>query len=141
MSARHKARKRALEILFSADVSGQPLVDALEAATLRAAGEPERSSSWGYAEEIVRGIIAQGDAIDGVLRDTSQSWPLERMPAVDRAVLRIATWEIVHNPDVPSAVAISEAAELVNELSTDSSASFVHGILATIAEKAGEVSP
>ncbi len=141
MSARHKARKRALEILFSADISGQRLVDALGAAAIRATDEPQRSSSWGYAEEIVHGIIAQGDAIDGLLRDTSQSWPLERMPAVDRAVLRIATWEIVHNPDVPSAVAISEAAELVNELSTDSSATFVHGILATIAEKASEVSP
>ena len=141
MSARHKARKRALEILFSADVSGQPLVDALEAAATRATEEPERSSSWGYAEEIVRGILKEGEGIDELLRGTSQSWPLERMPAVDRSVLRLATWEIVHNPDVPPAVAISEAAELVNELSTDSSAAFVHGILAAIAEKAAEVSP
>ena len=133
MSARHKARKRALEILFSADVSGQPLVGALEAAAIRATDEPERSSSWGYAEEIVRGIIKEGEGLDELLRGTSQSWPLERMPTVDRAVLRVATWEILHNPDIPTAVAIAEAVDLVNELSTEASSGFVHGILAAIA--------
>jgi N utilization substance protein B len=133
VSARHKARKRAVDILFSADINEQPLEDALVAAQARAQDEPERSSSWEYAHMIVGGIIAHSESVDQVLRDTSQSWPLERMPTVDRAVLRVATWEILHNPDIPTAVAIAEAVDLVNELSTEASSGFVHGILAAIA--------
>ncbi len=133
MSARRKARKRAVDILFSADINEQALEDALVAAQARAQDEPERSSSWEYAHMIVGGIIAHGESVDQVLRDTSQSWPLERMPTVDRAVLRVATWEILHNPDIPTAVAIAEAVDLVNELSTEASSGFVHGILAAIA--------
>ena len=136
MSARHKARKRAVDILFSADINEQPLEDALVAAQARAQNEPERSSSWDYAHMIVDGLIAHGESVDQLLRDTSQSWPLERMPTVDRAVLRVATWEILHNPDIPTAVAIAEAVELVNELSTEASSGFVHGILAAIAATA-----
>jgi len=133
VSARHKARKRAVDILFSADINEQPLEDALVAAQARAQDEPERSSSWEYAHMIVGGIIAHGGSVDQVLRDTSQSWSLERMPTVDRAVLRVATWEILHNADIPTAVAIAEAVDLVNELSTEASSGFVHGILAAIA--------
>ena len=133
MSARHKARKRAVDILFSADINEQSLEDALVAAQARAQDEPERSSSWEYAHMIVGGIISHGGSVDQVLRDTSQSWSLERMPTVDRAVLRVATWEILHNPDIPTAVAIAEAVDLVNELSTEASSGFVHGILAAIA--------
>jgi len=132
VSARHKARKRAVDILFGADINEQPLADALQAAQKRAQDEPERSSSWDYAHEIVDGLIAHGEGVDQVLRTTSQSWPLERMPTVDRAVLRVATWELLHNPDIPSAVAITEAVDLVNELSTEASSGFVHGILAAI---------
>ena len=138
MSARHKARKRALDILFSADISQESLDDALRTAETRAIGEPERASSWDYAQEILRGILAHGDAIDSLLNDTSRSWPLERMPAVDRAVLRVATWEILYNPEIPHAVAIAEAVDLVNELSTESSGGFVHGILAAIAKGTAE---
>lgn len=133
MSARHKARKRAVDILFSADINEQSLEEALAAAQARAQDEPERSSSWEYAHLIVDGLVSHGESVDQLLRETSQSWPLERMPTVDRAVLRVATWEILHNPDIPTAVAISEAVELVNELSTEASSGFVHGILAAIA--------
>ncbi len=132
MSARRKARKRALDILFSADINGQLLEEALESARHRAQLEPERGSSWAYAEHMVQGIVDHREDIDGLLRATSQSWPLERMPAVDRAVLRLATWEMLHNPEVPAAVAISEALELVNEFSTEASAGFVHGVLSSI---------
>ena len=134
MSARHKARKRALDILFSADINDTPLDEALREAEVRANSEPERSSSWDYAREIVEGIVIHSDEVDRLLRETSTSWPLERMPAVDRGVLRIATWELIHNADIPSAVAISEAVELVAELSTEASSGFVHGILAAIAK-------
>ncbi|MBT5576374.1 MAG: transcription antitermination factor NusB [Microbacteriaceae bacterium] len=133
MSARRKARKRALDVVFSADVNGTELSDALESARVSAERDPGRASSWPYAQEIVEGIIAHGASIDSVLQATSRAWPVERMPAVDRAVLRIALWELLHNDEVPGAVAISEAVDLVNELSTEASAGFVHGILAAVA--------
>lgn len=134
MSARRKARKRALDILFSADISAQPLGEALAEAEERSLGEPERSSSWEYARAIVHGLVEHAEDVDRLLRETSQSWPLERMPAVDRAVLRVATWELMYNPEIPQAVAIAEAVNLVNELSTEASSGFVHGILAAIAK-------
>jgi len=133
VSARRKARKRALDVVFSADVNGTELSDALESARVSAERDPGRASSWPYAQEIVEGIIAHGASIDSVLQATSRAWPVERMPAVDRAVLRIALWELLHNDEIPGAVAISEAVDLVNELSTEASAGFVHGILAAVA--------
>jgi len=133
VSARRKARKRALDVVFSADVNGTELSDALVSARVAAERDPGRASSWPYAQEIVEGIIAHGASIDSVLQATSRAWPVERMPAVDRAVLRIALWELLHNDEVPGAVAISEAVDLVNELSTEASAGFVHGILAAVA--------
>lgn len=134
MSARRKARRRALDILFSADVAEVDLADSLAAASTQAADEPQRASSWDYASEIVSGVIDHRDEIDALLSRTSTTWPLERMPSVDRALLRLAVWEILHNPEVPSAVAISEAVAMAGELSTEASGGFVHGILASIAE-------
>lgn len=133
MSARTKARKRALDILFSADVRGDELASALAAAATRAANEPAREGSWLYAREIVDGIIDNRDEIDEQITTHSRDWKLERMPAVDRALLRIGTWEIVFNDEVPTAVAIDEAVELAKELSTEDSGAFVHGVLARIA--------
>jgi transcription antitermination protein NusB len=134
VSARRKARRRALDILFSADVADVALEDALAAATDLAERDPERASSWDYASQIVRGVIAHGGEIDTLLSGTSTTWPLDRMPSVDRALLRLAAWEILHNPEVPSAVAISEAVAMAGELSTEASGGFVHGILASIAQ-------
>jgi N utilization substance protein B len=134
VSARRKARKRALDVLFSADVRGVELTVALDEAEIIASRQPERSSSWGYAKEMVEGVLAHRGEIDQLLSDTSESWPLERMPTVDRAVLRIGVWEILYNPNVPLAVVISEAVELASELSTEASGGFVHGILSAIAE-------
>lgn len=132
MSARSKARKRALDILFSADVRGEEITVALAAEAARAASEPAREASWLYAREIVDGVIDHRDQIDEQIRTHSRDWKLERMPAVDRAVLRIAAWELLHNAEVPTAVAIDEAVELVKEFSTEESGSFVHGVLARI---------
>ena len=133
MSARTKARKRALDILFSADVRGDELSVALAAAATRAANEPAREASWLYAREIVDGIIDNRDEIDEQITTHSRDWKIERMPAVDRALLRIGTWEILHNDEVPTAVASHEAVELAKELSTEDSGAFVHGVLARIA--------
>ncbi|MBO3664260.1 transcription antitermination factor NusB [Microbacterium stercoris] len=132
MSARTKARKRALDILFSADVRGDDLSVALAAEAKRASSEPARQASWLYAREIVDGVIDAAEEIDEQISTHSRDWKIDRMPAVDRALLRIATWEILHNPDVPTAVAIDEAVELAKEFSTDDSGAFVHGVLARI---------
>lgn len=136
MSARRKARKRAVDVLFGADVRETSLAEALESARGVADREPERASSWPYAQQIVEGILAHGVEIDSAIRAASTSWPLERMPAVDRAVLRMAVWELLHNNDVPAAVAISESVDLVSELSTEASGGFVHGVLRAISENA-----
>ncbi|AXL12164.1 transcription antitermination factor NusB [Microbacterium foliorum] len=132
MSARTKARKRALDILFSADVRGDELSVTLAAEARRAASEPAREASWLYAREIVDGIIDHGDEIDEQITTHSRDWKLERMPAVDRALLRIGVWEILFNDQVPTAVAIDEAVELAKEFSTDDSGAFVHGVLARV---------
>jgi N utilization substance protein B len=136
MSARRKARKRALDILFSADVREMQLADALAVEAQRAASEPDRESSWLYAREIVDGVIDHTAEIDETIQTFARGWTLERMPAVDRAIVRIAVWEIMFNPDVPAPVAVSEAVELATSLSTDESGGFVNGLLATIASTA-----
>ncbi|KAA9151459.1 transcription antitermination factor NusB [Microbacterium lushaniae] len=132
MSARTKARKRALDILFSADVRGEDISTVLAAEAKRAANEPARESSWLYAREIVDGVIDNHDDIDEQITTFAKDWSLARMPAVDRALLRIGTWEILYNDEVPVAVAIDEAVELAKEFSTDDSGAFVHGVLARI---------
>jgi N utilization substance protein B len=132
MSARTKARKRALDILFSADVRGEDVAAVLAAEARRAANEPARESSWLYARDIVDGVIDQREAIDEQITTFAKDWTLERMPAVDRALLRIGAWEILFNDDVPAAVAIDEAVELAKEFSTDDSGAFVHGVLGRI---------
>ncbi|WP_105565241.1 transcription antitermination factor NusB [Microbacterium halophytorum] len=132
MSARTKARKRALDILFSADVRGDTVPQALAAAAERAVSEPERQASWLYAREIVDGVIDNSDEIDDEIETHSREWKLDRMPAVDRALLRIATWEILFNDEVPTGVAITEAVDLAKELSTEESSGFIHGVLARI---------
>jgi len=132
MSARTKARKRALDVLYAADVRHRPLAEALAEADGRAASEPDRRTSWAYAAQIVQGVIDHGDEIDEQLRTYARDWPLERMPVVDRALLRLGAWEILFNPEVPDAVAVAEAVELAGELSTEDSARFVNGVLGRI---------
>src|SRR5690606_38891515 len=133
LSARTKARKRALNVLFSADVRGDNLAVALQEEAKRAVSEPERQASWLYAREIVDGVIDHRDEIDEQIATHSRDWRIERMPTVDRALLRLATWEILFNDEVPAAVAIDEAVELAKELSTEESGAFVHGVLARVA--------
>ena len=120
-------------MLFQADVRGESLGHIVAAEAKRAAGEPDRAASWLYAREIVDGVIDSADEIDEQIVTHARDWKLERMPAVDRAILRIGVWELLHNDEVPTAVAIDEAVELAKEFSTDDSGSFVHGVLARIA--------
>jgi len=134
MSARTKARKRALDILFQSDVRGEDLASILAAEARRAANEPAREGSWLYAREIVDGVIDNREEIDEQITTFAKDWSLARMPAVDRALLRIGVWELLYNDEVPAAVAIDEAVDLARSLSTDDSPSFVNGLLARIVE-------
>lgn len=132
MGARSKARKRALDILFEADQRGLPVLDVLRTRLERA--EPPVQE---YAVEIVEGVVAQQERIDELLSTYSHGWTLERMPGVDRCVLRIGAWELLFNDDVPDAVAIDEAVDLARSLSTDESPSFVNGLLGRLMTVAG----
>ena len=88
-----------------------------------------------YAVSLVEGVVAHREAIDALLSSVSPDWPLDRMPSVDRNLLRIGTYELLFCPDVPEGVAISEAVELATSLSTDESPKFVNGVLARVARE------
>ena len=129
MAARSKARKRALDLLFEAEIRN---VDVLELLEQRSAEASPPVSD--YAAELVRGVQAHRARIDELLSEHAQGWTLDRMPAVDRNILRIAVFELFWAPEVPDAVAISEAVLLARDLSTDGSPAFVNGLLARLLE-------
>jgi len=127
--ARSKARKRALDILFEAELRGVPVLDLLaERITL---GSPPVPA---YAADLVRGVVAHHARIDELIAAYAEGWTLDRMPAVDRNVLRIGVYELLWADDIPDAVAINEAVLLAQDLSTDASPAFVNGLLARIAD-------
>jgi N utilization substance protein B len=127
MSARTKARKRALDVLFESEVRGLPLDGTLDERL--AAQEPPVKE---YTVDLVRGVTDHRSRIDELLSSYSEGWSLERMPAVDRNVLRIGVFEVLYVDDVPDAVAVTEAINMVRDLSTDESPSFVNGVLGNI---------
>jgi transcription antitermination protein NusB len=129
VAARSKARKRALDVLFEAELRGAPVTDVLAERTAQASPPvPE------YAAELVRGVQAHRDRIDALLSGYSAGWPLDRMPAVDRNILRIGVFELLYADSVPDGVAISEAVLLAGDLSTEESSAFVNGLLARVLE-------
>ena len=118
--------------MFAADlrkISPLTLLDEVAGLT---ADRQNQDEIFGYARQIVKGVIENHDEIDDLLDTYSQGWALDRMPNLDRAILRCAVWEIMHNDDVPDAVAINEAVEMAKELSTDDSGSFINGLLSRI---------
>ena len=121
-------------MLYIAEVRQVPIAEILGEEARRAAAAPQRASSWPYAEQIVRGVDESLAEIDALIEQHAVGWTLARMPVVDRAILRLATWELRENPDIPTAVAIAEAMELASVLSTDDSAPFVNGVLGAIAD-------
>jgi transcription antitermination protein NusB len=124
MPARSKARKRALDVLFEAEVRGEPVLELLDQRIAHAS--PPVSD---YAASLVRGVQAHRERIDELLAGYAEGWSLDRMPAVDRNVLRIGLYELLWADDVPDAVAVSEAVVLARDLSTDASPAFVNGLL------------
>jgi transcription antitermination protein NusB len=133
MSARSKARKRALDVLYEADIRGLDPADVLAATAARRNDEGQAAMN-AYVTELVDGVTDHRAHIDELLGSYSMGWTLDRMPAVDRAILRIGAYELLWRDDVPDAVALSEAVALAQELSTDESSSFVNGLLGRILE-------
>ena len=127
MPARTKARKRALDILFASELRRADPVEALD----RAVADGEGPTNP-YTGDLVRGVQDHRGRIDELLSQYSTGWSLERMPAVDRNVLRIGLYELLWSDDVPDPVAVSEAMALVRELSTDESPQFVNGVLGSL---------
>lgn len=132
MSFRTKARKRALDALYAAIVTGADAGLLLKQAQESVVDRENQDRIFDYAEAIVLGYQANAEAIDSQLAALAQGWTPERMPAVDRALLRLASWEIVYNDEVPNEVVIAEAVSLAAELSTDDSAKFINGVLAKL---------
>lgn len=129
MSARSKARKRALDVLYEADVRADDPLATLREKTARA--DPPVSE---YSVELVEGVVAHAERIDDLLTTYAVDWSLERMPAVDRNILRLGAYELLWEDDVPDAVALAEAVTLARQLSTDESPSFVNGLLGRLLE-------
>jgi N utilization substance protein B len=127
MAARSKARKRALDILFEAEARGVSALGLLDD-RVEAQDPPVNA----YTVVLVTGVVEHRERIDGLLSTYSEGWTLDRMPAVDRAALRLGVLELLYVDETPDAVAISEAMSLVRDLSTDESPAFVNGVLANI---------
>lgn len=136
MAARSKARKRAVDVLFEADLRGSDPLTTLSAWVQRS--DPPVQS---YAVGLVEGVVAHRVRIDEVLSSYAQDWTLDRMPPVDRAVLRLALFELLWCESIPDAVAIDEAVELAKSLSTEASPGFVNGLLSRVLRDGISVNP
>jgi N utilization substance protein B len=122
-----------MDVLYGADVRGESINASLLAEENRHLADPKRGSSWEYASQLVRGVAEQGDEIDELIETYAQGWTIDRMPALDRAIIRLGIWEVLFNAEVPDGVAIAEAVELATLYSTEDSGSFVNGLLGRIA--------
>ena len=131
MAARTKARKAALDLLFEADQRSLNVAELLGQRLEQPAGDaPVRE----YTATLVRGVVEHWTAINDLITTWAQGWALERMPAVDRAILRLGTFEVVYAEDVPEVVAFDEWVALATDLSTDESPKFVNGVLGRLLE-------
>lgn len=126
IGTRREARERALSLLYEADLKAESPDEVLAALPL----EPEA-----FVVDLVAGVGKYKDEIDALLTRYAKGWTLERMPVVDRTLLRIGVYELAHRPDIPLGATISEAVELAKRYSTDDSGKFINGMLARIAEE------
>jgi transcription antitermination protein NusB len=134
LSARTKARKRALDALYAAGVRQDDALLLLRETSVEVEDRQNQDAIFDYAEMLLTGYFANSGQIDNELKMLADGWALDRMPNVDRAILRLAAWEILHNSEVPNEVAISEAVALASEYSTDESPKFINGVLARLAK-------
>ena len=132
MTARRKARKRALDVLYEADLRREPITDML-ASYLERLPEP-RPTQLDYTVLLVEGVAAELDRVDELIASYAEGWTIDRMPVVDRNLARIAVYELLYVSEIDDPVAITEAVELAKQMSTDDSPRFLNGILGRIAE-------
>ncbi len=138
MSARSKARKQALDILFEADIRQSSATDLLATRLVVEEG-PDARPVREYARSLVTGVVDHRRKIDELISTYAQGWDMDRLPIVDRNILRIAIYEILWGEDVPEAVAIDEALTMAAMLSTDESAGYIHGVLGRISSIKGDL--
>ena len=131
MSARSKARKRAVDALYAAELRDGMATELLEETKQQVEDRQNQDEIFSFANELVIGVLSNQVEIDETISAMAQNWSLDRMPAVDRAILRLAVYEI-NFADLEPAIAISEAVSLANELSTDESGAFVNGVLSAV---------
>ncbi|MFF0544281.1 transcription antitermination factor NusB [Nocardia thailandica] len=139
LGARHKARRRAVDLLFEAEARDVDVSDLLAERAELATRDQAVAPVHAYTHTLVEGVADNLDRVDGTIESYLQDWTLSRLPAVDRAILRVAVWELFHATDVPPVVAVDEAVELAKELSTDDSPSFVNGVLGQVVQVAPQV--
>ncbi|MBT0568008.1 transcription antitermination factor NusB [Williamsia sp. CHRR-6] len=136
---RHKARRRAVDLLFEAEARGVSPAELIDQRRELFRHDDTFGDIHDYTAQVIGGIVADGDQVDAVLSSHLREWTLVRLPAVDRAILRLATWELFHTDDVPPAVVVDEAVSLAKELSTDDSPAFVNGVLGRMVGLAPQV--
>ncbi|MCV7065237.1 transcription antitermination factor NusB [Mycolicibacterium houstonense] len=129
---RHQARKRAVDLLFEAEARGLTPEAVADGRAALAEDQDDVTPLNPYTVSVARGVTEHAAHIDDLISAHLQGWTLERLPAVDRAILRVAVWELLHAEDVPEPVAVDEAVELAKELSTDESPGFVNGVLGQV---------
>jgi len=129
---RHQARKRAVDLLFEAEARGLTSAEIADSRNTLAETDSEVFGLNPYTVTVARGVTEHAAHIDELISAHLQGWTLERLPAVDRAILRVAVWELLHADDVPAPVAVDEAVELAKKLSTDDSPAFVNGVLGQV---------
>ncbi len=132
MSARSKARKQALDLLYESDIRGSDLLQTLQARDVNEEG-PDARPIRDYTKELVNGVAENRRKIDELITTYAQGWDMDRLPAVDRNILRLGIFEILWSTEVPISVAIDESLALAKELSNDESSKYIHGVLGRIA--------
>ncbi len=131
MSARSKARKQALDLLYEADIRGGSALELLQSRDVVEEG-PDARPIREFTKELISGVSENTRKIDELITTYAQGWDMDRLPAVDRNILRLAIYEIVWSTDLADGIAIDEALTLAKELSTDESAGYIHGVLGKI---------
>lgn len=129
---RHQARKRAVDLLFEAEVRGISAAEVVDTRAALAEAKPDIARLHSYTAAVARGVSEHAAHIDDLITAHLRGWTLDRLPAVDRAILRVSVWELLHAADVPEPVVVDEAVQLAKELSTDDSPGFVNGVLGQV---------